>query len=145
MLNVQLFCRENCFEQVNFGQELRSVLQEQFMRITLRTLIVEMKLSEQCGELNGDSDEALYQDFIKNYVSNDSWLEQFYQNYPLLHRYVLETIQKTTTDICETIQRFYQDKDELKEYIGKANYIVCINGGSSDVHQGGKRVYFGIG
>ncbi len=146
VLRLENFCKEHNFAIPCLSVNLQSALREQFARMTIRTLILEMRVSKQCGELDGRTDQELYQSFVRKCVLNEKWLEQFYKNYPLLYKYVFGVISETAHNLCEVIVRFYQDREEIacidanNEDWFRGN-VAVIDGGNSDAHCGGKRVY----
>ena len=63
----------------NFTQNFVQAFLGNLKRITLRTLIYEMQLCEECGELQGENEEEKYCYFVDYFLSDSLYLKKIYK------------------------------------------------------------------
>ena len=122
---------------------LQQSLEDQFRKIALRSLILEMNVCHRLGELSGNTQEEKYHSFVTSCLLNQEWLTQFTEDYPLLHRYLSQTMQNAVVHLTEAIERFYIDRDQINQRFFSENPCTSISeveGTGSDGHKGGKSV-----
>ncbi len=125
-------------------QELLQELTVQLQRITMRVLIFEMKLSEECGELTGNTPEERYQSFAQDLLQKKDFLKELYKEYPLMYETMISMLENAVRNVEEIWERFEQDKEALNQRFFKTKpcrTIVQIGGGVSDSHREGHKVY----
>ncbi len=116
----------------------------QFKRISISSLLLEMKLCHQCNELSGQKEEELYQSFAEECLCNKQWQKKFYRESPLLYQCIMQTIDNTVTNVLVLISCFQKDKEQLNKLLFADNpcsQIIRIDSADSDTHRGGQRVY----
>lgn len=116
----------------------------QMQRITMRTLIFEMELCEECGELSGATEEEKYRSYAAGYLQNPDYLRDIYGEYPLMYEAMMRGIADGIRNICDLLGRFDRDREEINRRFypdAPCREIRSIGGGRSDSHRGGKRVY----
>jgi len=126
-----------------FSQEYLDALMGRMQKITMRTLIFEMEVCADCGELKGETDEEKYHFFTENYINNPERLKEIYAEYPLMYQDMIRLLFFSVRNVLEAIERFEQDREELEKLIfgGKVcGGIKEISGGGSDSHNGGRTV-----
>ena len=112
-------------------------------KITMRTLIFEMELCADCKELKGDTDNEKYHDFADRLLLDPDYLKEIYREYPLMYEDILRYLTLSAKNICEMLNRFETDIQEINLRFFKGNpcrNIVKIDGTSSDMHNGGSTV-----
>jgi type 2 lantibiotic biosynthesis protein LanM len=122
----------------------RDEIMPQLQRITLRTLVFEMKVCDQCGELKGATDKEKYQFFAKQCLGNPEYLIDLYKEYPLMYEDILRLLENTMYCVIELGHRFSMDIDELNQHFfleDSCKKIISISGGNADSHNGGHSVY----
>lgn len=113
-------------------------------RITIPSLILEMNLCHQFGELSGETDTALYQSFVEECLCKEQWLSEFYTESPLLKKYIRQVIKYIENNLVELVRRFQEDQVLLNRILFADNpcsQIMRIDSADSDTHRGGQRVY----
>ncbi len=112
-------------------------------KITIRTLIFEMELCVDCEELKGGTDEEKYHDFADHLLLDPDYLKEIYKEYPLMYEDILRYLTLSAKNICEVLNRFETDIEEINLRFFKGNpcqTIVKIDGANSDMHNGGSTV-----
>ncbi len=112
-------------------------------RITLRTLIFEMELCEECGELQGKDERDKYCYFANCFLGDSSYLKEIYNEYPIMYQDIMSFLTLSVQNICEVIGRFESDIEEINFRFFQNNpchKIQKIDCGASDMHNQGKTV-----
>lgn len=145
---IEICRKENSTQIVRhmpeLSQELMEIFTKQMQQITMRTLIFEMGICNECRELNGVTSEEKYENFSKEFLQNLDYLKELYKEYPVMYEALLQAMEDWIQSITELLERFEQDRPELNRRFfvnapSKAIQKIC--GGSSDSHRGGHRVY----
>ncbi len=126
------------------SESLQRALICQWQRISLRTLIFEMNVSERCGELGDGSKEERYNCYAEEFLSSEKYLRQLYQDYPVLYECLMQTTVQSVRGIVDVLERFAVDKDEINRRFfpdHPAQSIRKLDGGESDSHNEGQKVY----
>lgn len=124
--------------------EYRTAFYNRMKQITMRTLLFEMELSGDCGELAGEGAEEQYRFFADHFLKDPAYLKGLYEEYPLLYQDMLRCLEMSARNLRELLDRFAQDADGLNERFFRGNpcrRIERIGGGDSDAHRGGRRVH----
>ncbi|MBQ8813543.1 MAG: type 2 lantipeptide synthetase LanM family protein [Lachnospiraceae bacterium] len=143
--SLSRYCETKGLTVPNFDAELVKSIIGQLKRISLRTLILEMNLSERCGELVGKDGKEMYHFYVNQKVSNNEYLQEIYKIYPELYKALFQELERCMRNIRSVLEKFEQDKTEINKSFFAANpahFIRKIGGGDSDSHNGGKRVYW---
>ncbi len=124
--------------------EYRAAFRNRMKQITMRTLLFEMELSRDCGELVGESPEEQYRFFADSLLKSPAYLRELYAEYPLLYQDMLRCLEAAARNLRELLDRFALDREELNRRFfqrNPCNSIKRIGGGDSDVHNGGRTVH----
>ena len=127
----------------NFTQNFIQAFLENLKRITLRTLIYEMQLCDECGELQGENEEEKYCYFVDYFLSDSLYLKKIYKEYPIMYQNMLSFLVLSAQNICEVIERFESDREEINFHFFQNNpcyKIKRIDHSTSDLHNQGKTV-----
>lgn len=127
----------------NFTQNFMQAFLGNLKRITLRTLIFEMELCEECKELQGETEEEKYHYFVDHFLENPICLKEIYKEYPVMYQDMLSFLTLSTQNICEVIKCFALDIKEINFRFFQANpchRIQKIDCSASDLHNYGKTV-----
>lgn len=112
-------------------------------KISVRTLILEMHQLKAEGRLLGDNEAEEYQDFLRRYLSDISYINRLQECYPVLFRIMGEQIEQCVDYFCEIISHFEEDKQDIEKLfldgasIFEFSGIRCMYG---DTHNHGKSV-----
>lgn len=126
------------------SKEVICAFMKQMQMITLRTLIFEMEICEECGELRGNDEREKYLFFSNVMLADKAYLRELYKEYPVMYKAMLNAICHWVRNICEILYYFEQDKVGINQRFytnSSCKEIQEIDGGSSDSHNGGRRVY----
>ena len=97
----------------DFTQNFMQAFLENLKRITLRTLIFEMELCEECKELQGENEEEKYHYFVEHFLENPIHLKEIYKEYPVMYQDMLSFLTLSAQNICEVIEHFMLDIKEI--------------------------------
>ena len=126
------------------SESLQTALIRQWQRISLRTLIFEMKVCERFGELGNGSKKEKYSYYAGELLQSEPYLRQLYKDYPVLYECLMLATSQAVSSIGEAIERFAADKEGINRRFFPdcpAQRIQTLNGGESDSHKGGRKVY----
>ncbi len=126
-----------------FSQGYLDAFEAGMRKITMRALIFEMELCEECKELAGETDEEKYFFFTENYLKDPERLKEIYAEYPLLYQDMIRYLAYSVRNVCEALERFEEDQTELEELFFQGRScggVKEIGGGDSDSHNGGRIV-----
>ena len=113
-------------------------------KISVRALILEMELCSDFGELQGENEEEQYCYFTEHILCDPSFQKEIYKAYPIMYRDLFSSLTLSVQSICEMLKRFEEDNSEINSRFFKENpchKILKIDGGDSDAHRGGRRVF----
>jgi len=142
--DIKSICRKEKIIGMNERIKFNLCMDSLLKRILFPSQILEMNLCYQYGELSGETDKELYQNFVEECLCKDKWLREFYAENPLLDRYMHQVINNTEKNVVDLIRRFQADKDLLNRIFYATNpctMITKIDSTDSDTHRGGQRVY----
>jgi type 2 lantibiotic biosynthesis protein LanM len=108
----------------------------------LRTFVLELNVARVQGRLQGDTPEERFQHFVQHLSRREGILELL-EEYPVLARRLVETIDRWAACSLELLTRLCADWDEISvAFFAGANpgTLVEIEAGKGDMHQGGRSV-----
>ena len=129
------------FPVPDFTHSFMQVFLNNMKKITLRALILEMELCSDFGELQGKNEEEQYHYFTEHFLDDPSFQKEIYKTYPLMYQDMLSSLTLSIQNICEMLQRFTSDSEEINSHFFPKNpchKIERIGGGDSDTHRGGR-------
>ncbi len=112
-------------------------------KISVRTLILEMHRLKAEGKLLGDNEAEEYQDFLRGYLSDISYICMLHERYPVLFRMMREQTEQCAEYFCEIMRHLEADRQRIEELflegasICELSGIHCMYG---DTHHHGKSV-----
>lgn len=119
-----------------------SALVEQLLRLSIRTLILELNVERVSGTLKGSTPEERYHFFNDILLKDKEFVQKIYDEYPLLVRLLLTTASRWACNVSEIINNYCNDKKKLGETFGidEGACIELIKLGTGDLHKKGKSV-----
>lgn len=126
-----------------FTNNIIGQLCEKLYFICERTLVLEMNICKENGELKGDNAEEKLKYYEKNILENKEYLEYLYKDYPELVKLLEITTSNFLKNICEIIIFTENNIDSIKnisnskDSLGKLKFIKI---GIGDTHCLGKSV-----
>ncbi|MDQ0417956.1 type 2 lantibiotic biosynthesis protein LanM [Croceifilum oryzae] len=107
-----------------------------------RTLVLELHIAREMGELEGDHSEARFQSFIKQKIMNPDQLEFIYNEYPTLVRLLITRTHYFIQALLEAITRYISDRKQIHQefHIDPSQPLTSISAGMGDSHQQGRTV-----
>lgn len=112
-------------------------------KMTVRTLILEMRQLKAEGKLLGKNEEEEYQDFLCRYLSNASYIHILEERYPVLFRIIREQMEQCVDYFCEIMEHLEADRQDIEKLflqgdsLRELSSIRCMYG---DTHHHGKSV-----
>lgn len=131
-------------ELPTFSVKLRETLISRLQRISIRTLILEMKVCDRLGMLGKGNEVERYQVFANHFLLDGHYLQELYSDYKVMYKCLVQYVECTAESIAVLLQRFEMDKDEINHRFFLNNpmdKITVLEDGSSDSHRGGQCVY----
>jgi len=117
-------------------------LPAQLLPIVLRTMVLELNVARVQELLQGDTAEARFQSFIDRMVQPAHGIALL-QEYPVLGRLVVESLDRWITVSEEFVQRLCDDWLAIQQTFAPPEDpgpLVRIEGGMGDTHRGGRSV-----
>ncbi|TVX94651.1 type 2 lantipeptide synthetase LanM [Paenibacillus agilis] len=106
-----------------------------------RTIVLEMYISKQMNELEGETPEARYKHFVKSKLLNPDSLEFIYKEYPVLTRLLMLRTSYFIQSIFEALERFCDDWENMQSMFHlEGEKLATISTGLGDSHQKGRTV-----
>ena len=122
---------------------VKTMLQNRISSISARTMAHELRLRLQAGELNGETSEERYVDFMQRFVATPEGRLALFVKYPVLARLLATRTLQTIEIIIEIADRLESDAKEISErlLIGRSlTKVSRIELGLSDPHLNGRSV-----
>lgn len=116
----------------------------QMRQITIRTLILEMRVCDKCGELKGNTESERYHSYVRDFLFQSQYLKELYEEYPYMYELIIQWLKQCLTNLSKLMERFTKDLNGLNKMFFQQNpckRILNISGGNSDSHNGGQRVF----
>ncbi|MCR8842733.1 type 2 lanthipeptide synthetase LanM family protein [Paenibacillus sp. SC116] len=106
-----------------------------------RSIVLEMYISKQMNELEGETPEARYEYFVKSKLLDPDSLEFIYKEYPVLTRLLMIRTSYFIQSIFEALERFSADWENIQSMFHlEGEKLISISTGSGDSHQKGRTV-----
>lgn len=125
--------------------ELLNNLSTDLHTMTLRTLVLELNVARESGDLHGFNSQDRYRYFNEEILTNRRFLGYFYEEYTILIRLIIEKIHDWMSFITDIVTHLKEDWEHLKESFSELTYeskVACISTGMGDKHKRGKSVTF---
>ncbi|HET8840148.1 MAG TPA: DUF4135 domain-containing protein, partial [Ktedonobacteraceae bacterium] len=107
-----------------------------------KTLVLELNIARVQGQLQGETPEQRFAYFLQQLAQPQATLA-FLEEYSVLARQMVETIERWITCELEFLQRLCADWNEIRERFfpsGDPGLLCEISEGAGDAHQGGRSV-----
>lgn len=130
----------DCLQRLE--QMLVSQLEDRLLWMVRRTFVLELQVASLRGLLSGATAEERFASFTSSLRDADTMLRLF-DEYPVLGRAIVAATERWTEVSVELIERLVADWPEISNAIFKSREVgslVAIDGGSGDVHRGGRAV-----
>ena len=95
-----------------FSNKFATVFIEQLKRISMRTLILEMQICAECGELVGENGWEQYDYFASILLRNSLFLNEIYGEYPYLYQSLLQNVMYLIQNVDQMLDRFTLDIED---------------------------------
>jgi type 2 lantibiotic biosynthesis protein LanM len=114
----------------------------QLLQMVMRTMVLELNVARVQGLLQGDTTEERFQSFIDR-IAQPVHYTALLQEYPVLGRLVVESLERWTTVSGEFVQRLCEDWQAIGQTFAppeEPGPLVQVTGGMGDTHRGGRSV-----
>lgn len=117
------------------------ILLARLEKVTLQTLVFELRLARLQNTLPGPTPQARYQDFIGQ-LQSCAFVERLLQDYPLLTPKLTTLSQQWVTVQAEMFARLMWDWPRLQSdfQLAPTDQLIAIEGNQGDTHHGGRSV-----
>ena len=135
--------RRNISFQAKVEEDFFRYVLNCLQKMTVRTLILEMRQLKAEGKLLGKNEEEEYQDFLCGYLSDVSYIHIVEERYPVLFRIIREQMEQCVDYFCEIMEHLEADRQDIEKLflqgdsIRELSSIRCMYG---DTHHNGKSV-----
>ncbi|WP_017536834.1 type 2 lanthipeptide synthetase LanM family protein [Nocardiopsis halophila] len=124
---------------------LRSLIEDlagELVRISHRTLILELNVASSRGELEGATPEERYDFYDTRLLSSPERLDALFTEYPVLGRSMIEAGRTWHATVLEMLGRLADDVPELRRarLVGDGAKVAEYRSGLGDRHLGGRTV-----
>jgi len=117
-------------------------IQLHLLLLLSRTLVLELHLASQAGQLSGATEEERFQSFVERLRDPEAALALLHQ-YPVLARQVAETIGQWVSYSLEIVDHLAADRDRLRAVFspaGDLGELREVRTGLGDAHRAGRSV-----
>lgn len=119
-------------------------LSEKIVRLSVSTLMFEMYLLKENGELHGNNAKEEYEDYCKRYLSDRKYVKELFEIYPCLERMLMEVIENASNNYSLLLMRLIEDNNMLAEKFNSGKemgQVVKVESSGSDSHKKGNSVF----
>ena len=119
-------------------------LAERILDVSLSTLIFEMYLAKEQGELRGNDEAEEYKDYNQRFLGNDKYIKELFSIYPGLKRMLIELMENLANNYILLQERMEKDTLLLEDkFGGKKGWteVKNIRTSGSDSHKKGNSVF----
>jgi len=120
-------------------KQVLTILLNQLMNLGYRTMILELNIAREENLLQGETSNEKYDYFNDTYLIEHFW--DILDEYPVLFRLISTYINNWKNNINELLLHFKQDRTVINENFNVFGEIESVEGGLSDLHNGGKSVF----
>ncbi|MBT2289865.1 type 2 lantipeptide synthetase LanM family protein [Paenibacillus albidus] len=134
---------KNIRDEQAFLTDISIQFQQQILKLSYRTLVLDINVNRENNALLGETKEAKYDYYNRILLDDSTYLFNFFNVYPGLLRNIANEIRKTKKTILELLNRFDKDKLEIEKFLNKESNDTSINRiflGLGDSHSDGRKV-----
>lgn len=113
-------------------------LLNKLINISYRTLILELNVAKEEGNLKGESKEERYKYFSEKYIDLKFWI--YLEEYPVMFRLMTETIHNWVENTSIFFESFNNDSNELINIFDISEKISSVDLSISDSHNNDRSV-----
>lgn len=136
--------KKNTESFINSSKLIDSIitnLEELLVQMGTRTIVFELHIAKEMGELTGTNSKERFNSFIQDKLLNPEYLEFIYSEYPVLARLLITKTMYYIQNITQCIDHFINDYSILNKTFKLDNEILIgIKTDLGDSHQQGKTV-----
>jgi type 2 lantibiotic biosynthesis protein LanM len=117
-------------------------LSRALVQLARRTLVLELNVARERGQLRGDTPERRFSDFVRQ-ASGRPGLRALVTEYPVLARLLAQCCDQAVAAWTELLERFAGDRTELVDGVlagADPGRLVQVDTSAGDRHQGGRAV-----
>lgn len=128
-------------DRFSLFQSIRDGLYQRLYSFSIKTVMLEVKIASLTGVIKGSSGEERFRDFMHRYKEDSQEHLNFFLQYPVLARLLVECTGRFIDTTSELIQRFDLDYKKIQStFNGTFHCLSKIDMGMGDTHQGGRSV-----
>jgi type 2 lantibiotic biosynthesis protein LanM len=127
----------------NVINEVLSDLVKKINQLSYRMLILELNIARESGQLYGETSEERFDYFVQTILNSEEYRNNLANEYPVLIRSIVQTIENWTVYITDIFERVETDKQLLQSMFhdGKEiGQLVKLNLNAGDAHNKGQGV-----
>ncbi|WP_416150015.1 type 2 lanthipeptide synthetase LanM family protein [Salipaludibacillus sp. HK11] len=135
--------KHNIKDESNFLNDVSSQFQKQILKMSYRTLVLDLNVNRENKTLQGDTKEEKFQHYNQILLNDPAYLNRFFNYYPGLLRVIANETRKFKKNINELLTRYDQDKEDILHSIAdnfEMEKIETIEMGLGDAHSDGRKV-----
>ena len=143
-LDIQYTChvwKEHIAEEAETG--FLQGLVERLLKISARTLVLELNVARLLGRLSGDTPQQRFTYFSNVYFAQENRFAQWLREYPVLARLLVTTVLDWIDATYECIHRLITDWEVLQRMFAEGQELgklIHARTGLSDLHRHGRSV-----
>lgn len=110
-------------------------------QLVIKPLISELAIAKITGQLEGESKEERYHDFVRKYLTDIQQILEILSIYPVMARLLVEITEKHIHNHILVISRYSQDLNDISnKFPGDYSCLASITSNAGDSHCGGQSV-----
>lgn len=123
-------------------QRIMEQLEKSILKISYRTLVLDLNMNREQGKLLGATPEQQYQYYHRHCLQDQTYIEQLFEKYPVLLRALGGEIRKYRKFLNELFTRFERDYEQIAGLLSSSTplQIRDIEMGMGDAHSDGRKV-----
>lgn len=119
-------------------------LSEKIVRVSVSTLMFEMYLLKENGDLLGKNAKEEYEDYCRRYLSDMRYVKSLFEIYPCLERMLMEVVENASNNYSLLLERLIADNNLIAEKFNSGKEmgeVEKVESSGSDSHKKGNSVF----